>query len=529
MAKSKSFFGLRRGSTKSMTFQVLNGAQITKDRVVDVKNPRTRTQMVQRMIMATAGSAYKHMREIVDHSFEGVSYGQRSYSGFMRLNVHDMVEDVRGNLGQFSYNPYGDTELYASPFILSRGSLKNPNQILSFTMDLETLGIYHSYEQIDLQATSLNDFWDKIGVQIGDMLTVCLIYRKETESSFQFSWIRMLIEKGSDSNLYDINVNEYVSIQSPLGKSFFNVEEENFGIEVEFNADDIEEIYGTTILSRKSNNRWLRSNAQIIFPGSPVNSPTAAEALATYPIGTDYILNGANIGGGGGITPETRLRMVTRLPNGAPMYTSASDAEVVATFNRDFSLDELDGKLQMVFYDMNNNTAVLLDRTEIDTESQKVRLFDSMGNYQALQIEGRSLIFSDESNEGYIFDIDYNHQHRRERTIQNGNYLMQLPSLASDSNILPVVQITNSAHDFDFIVNSIDGNNGYKPVCRNANGEFVTDEWFTNEEGETAIGHIRSILELVLVMEFGGETSDYAIGGFVSQPAGDLPLINLLN
>ena len=33
MAKSSGYFGLRRGSTKSHTFSVLNGKQITKDRV----------------------------------------------------------------------------------------------------------------------------------------------------------------------------------------------------------------------------------------------------------------------------------------------------------------------------------------------------------------------------------------------------------------------------------------------------------------------------------------------------------------
>lgn len=51
MAKSASFFGLRRGSTKTLTFSVLDGQQITKDRVTEVKNPRTDMQMQQRCLM----------------------------------------------------------------------------------------------------------------------------------------------------------------------------------------------------------------------------------------------------------------------------------------------------------------------------------------------------------------------------------------------------------------------------------------------------------------------------------------------
>ena len=73
MAKSDGFFGLRRGSTKSLTFAVNEGVQITKDRVTDVRNPRTEAQMLQRMCLATAGKFYSEGREIFDHSVENVT------------------------------------------------------------------------------------------------------------------------------------------------------------------------------------------------------------------------------------------------------------------------------------------------------------------------------------------------------------------------------------------------------------------------------------------------------------------------
>ena len=40
MATSKGFFGHRRGSTKSFTFSVLNGKQVTREKAEKVKNPR---------------------------------------------------------------------------------------------------------------------------------------------------------------------------------------------------------------------------------------------------------------------------------------------------------------------------------------------------------------------------------------------------------------------------------------------------------------------------------------------------------
>ena len=87
MAKSSSFFGLRRGSTKSLTFQIVDGKQVTKDRVTNVKNPRTYAQAAQRSKMAAVADAERALSTICDHSFESVPYGPASRREFMSLNL----------------------------------------------------------------------------------------------------------------------------------------------------------------------------------------------------------------------------------------------------------------------------------------------------------------------------------------------------------------------------------------------------------------------------------------------------------
>lgn len=83
MAISKSFFGLRRGSTKSLTFSIFNGRQVTKDRVAFVKNPNTIAQRLQRMkflamqLLLNAG-----LGDIIDHSWENKKYGSESRQYF---------------------------------------------------------------------------------------------------------------------------------------------------------------------------------------------------------------------------------------------------------------------------------------------------------------------------------------------------------------------------------------------------------------------------------------------------------------
>lgn len=87
MAKSKGFFGLRRGSTKSLTFSIYNGQQVTKDRIAYMSNPQSYDQGTQRAIFAGAAKFYARMKQVLDHSWEGIKYGTPSQSEFMRLAI----------------------------------------------------------------------------------------------------------------------------------------------------------------------------------------------------------------------------------------------------------------------------------------------------------------------------------------------------------------------------------------------------------------------------------------------------------
>lgn len=87
MAISKSFFGLRRKSTKSLTFSVLNGKQITKDRVSAVKNPKSEAQAMQRMRFALLSVNLAAYRPILERSVESTNYGNQSIQYIMQKNM----------------------------------------------------------------------------------------------------------------------------------------------------------------------------------------------------------------------------------------------------------------------------------------------------------------------------------------------------------------------------------------------------------------------------------------------------------
>lgn len=117
MAKSKSFFGLRSGSTKSLTFQVYRGEQITKDRVSRVSNPRTEAQMMQRALIPIVAAARQALKGLVDHSFEGVPYGEASLREFSKKNLR------AGALTVTSYSPNGVSNPGFADLIVSNGSI----------------------------------------------------------------------------------------------------------------------------------------------------------------------------------------------------------------------------------------------------------------------------------------------------------------------------------------------------------------------------------------------------------------------
>ena len=298
MAKSKSFFGLRRGSTKTLTFSVFNGKQVTKDRVELVKNPRSLAQMQQRMAMATASAAYAHMKEIVDHSFEGVTYGLNNMSEFIKQNTKTIKDSILDPANaKFAFNPYKDRLLYGGQFIMSAGSA-NPipaNQIKVFGgLENKTL-VNFGAEEEQVQSISANALYAKLGISVGEMCTVCFIAKDDTDASGIFGFVRLKAKASGDEALTTKNYATYFDVESnlPVSPQGWTDGQASFIVTTTGTLESGEVEY-CAIHSVKSGAGWLRSNAEMKV-NDYVLSPEYADAIATYPVGESYILNGGQI------------------------------------------------------------------------------------------------------------------------------------------------------------------------------------------------------------------------------------------
>lgn len=304
MAKSDSFFGLRRGSTKTLTFSVLKGKQITKDRVEGGRNPRTPEQMVQRMCMATASAAYAQMKQIVDHSFEGITYGQTTMSEFIRVNADALRQNYLNAGDAFAYNPYRDRLLYPGAYVMSRGTaspIKMADGIGGIGMAVMVRTNNVTYYMvglgmdIDHDTFTADALMSACGVKVGDMATACVLYPEVANPGLAFSFLRVKFLKGGTTVLTEQNYTEYLEFESPhafavtVGEGFINI-----NVSPDNYEKNMPGAY-CIIHSLKSGNGWLRSSEAMIAEDSLDISPIAADALATYPVGPSYVLNGGDV------------------------------------------------------------------------------------------------------------------------------------------------------------------------------------------------------------------------------------------
>lgn len=323
MAKSKSFFGLRTGSTKSLTFQVYRGQQITKDRVYRVSNPRTAAQMTQRALIPIVAAARSALQGLVNHSFEGVQYGEASLKEFSALNLR------AGALNVASYSPIGFSNPGFANLIVSKGSINEQFEVESSAGGLNVT-LPGTYPKIKFSAAPADGSADKVFEELeawartnnvslfkpGTQLTFLTIYeggsvnvstggktRKVSTSAFNIC--RIYIPNGdSDSvNAKEVNSKWKVDKSVESSSDSVNLINDNGDIlSIMTHVNPTSDTEGTVeitvtpaeaadnaswcglalILSRKENGVWRRNTSRIQIDNDPKNIFTLVDWQDAY-------------------------------------------------------------------------------------------------------------------------------------------------------------------------------------------------------------------------------------------------------
>ena len=323
MAKSRSFFGLRTGSTKSLTFQVYRGQQITKDRVYRVSNPRTEAQMTQRALVPIVAAARSALKGLVDHSFEGIQYGDASLKEFSALNLR------AGALNVVSYAPVGYSNPGFANLIVSKGSINEQFEVTS-SADGMSVTIPGTYPKIKFSAAPADGSADHVFKELeawarannvplltpGTQLTFLTMYdagsvnvatgnktRKVSTSAFNIC--RIYIPNGDSDSVNATEVNGKWKVEKGVATSsdsvdLINDNGDRLSImthvnptsdtegEVEITVTPAEALDDASwrglalILSRKVNGIWKRNTARVQITNDPKNVFTLADWQSAY-------------------------------------------------------------------------------------------------------------------------------------------------------------------------------------------------------------------------------------------------------
>lgn len=176
-----------------------------------VTNPKTDAQVEQRMKMTPAVNLYRALKDdVLDHSFQGIKYGARSHSEFMKIAM-------TSNLGTIPYVSKGETRAIPAPYIISKGSLPDVGVAGGNEGYFQTL-IGIKFVDDLLPTTSYADFVTALlnenpMLKKGDQLTFVVCGNIDNDTRWNVT--RMVL----DASKYDANA-KYIDVCNSANVSF---------------------------------------------------------------------------------------------------------------------------------------------------------------------------------------------------------------------------------------------------------------------------------------------------------------------
>lgn len=162
MAKGNLLLGTAKNSVGDVVMYRREGAQISRVRVRNVKNPKTDAQSFQRAIMAPIAKFYSPLSVVLERSFEGLS----------KAKSHNKFNQVNANLArQNKWALPKGTGFFPLPYQLSEGTLPSLKYYAEGTLTIQTPGLTAENSTIGALSTSLAS----LGLKDGDVVTIIVV------------------------------------------------------------------------------------------------------------------------------------------------------------------------------------------------------------------------------------------------------------------------------------------------------------------------------------------------------------------
>lgn len=179
---------------------------------------------------------------------------------------------------------------------------------------------------------------------------------------------------------------------------------------------------------------------------------------------------------------------------------------MLASFNKDITANDVIGKLKAVCY--SREGYVCYASALIDENDNLVLHDESLGDV-VLVIEGKNLYVTPDGDQCYIFDVDFDEQHKKVWDINDAGYLLEMPDLILPGSPTKRYLEVSASYDsddglyFHMRVNNLDDSDGYQPITNTAElDDSDVDSWFNDGTGSSAWGHIESLIKKIIPMEY---------------------------
>lgn len=293
MSRGNLFMGNASGKLADVVLYRNAGAQVARLRVRKPRNPRTESQLIQRVIQSTAAKAYSVLQAICNHAFEGKSSKTQNQSEFMRLNV--AADRYRVNVAPMGwrsltyFNSRDMVEPLINNYIVSSGSLPEmqfSSDGYEFTIGAGSgLTAEDTYQQV----------CDKLGLKRGDQITVLNLQVDDNAVMSSLAAVRFILEP-SDGDMSAKFLGTAGAINKPNEKNEgnfkVNIAEGTMTITMPSNGSA-----GTVIISRYENGKWLRTTSRLHVAKVLESIATLGAAVDSWKsaVSSDKYLNQADV------------------------------------------------------------------------------------------------------------------------------------------------------------------------------------------------------------------------------------------
>lgn len=305
MARDNVFLGMGRGKIGDLVLYRTGGQQVTRARNRAPKNPRTPIQLLQRVIMHTASSAYSIFKPLADHSFQGYQQGTPNQSRFMSLNAAQMRDQVAAaavtagvDIADAAFLLDSELTNFASKGIA--GAVFRPWIIADGTLSPIPVGWsgtpFVVLPSTELATMTYADLAQNLNLSIGDQITFVWLYSDFSPATVDFfitdmRYSRVILEPAEgDPNTvlaFATASGALLTINSPnprneglIYTTAYAPTSGSGGMRAFNTLSEATESYPAThhavgfavIASRRVGNQWLRSRTQIVLE-SPTETP----------------------------------------------------------------------------------------------------------------------------------------------------------------------------------------------------------------------------------------------------------------